>query len=1006
MKFSIFDSVSKLPLLNNTEGDEAYVRENNTFYSFNDLSLSTTYSYEFPGGSSYLSFPTILQEFPNSNSTFTIDFWSFPSTAGKKPIFTIETPTITYDFQDDLNHTLDILGDPKSFYISPYDSESITSEYLNGSTDRFRSYDIQNDLFDVGDKFNIEYFTRASTSSFSIFSSYKTNKAEPILVINNNGIITNGVTLSSSMNYVIDDWQHNRLLYDGFDYSLYKNGEFIPLTYPTNSVFDSNDNILLGDINVLYDTGFECKVTFPSNPSNGVLFELGGTKNRMRVELINNGNTLYFTAGDTSQNLSVSITDFPKDNQSHIVKWDVQINPARIRLWIDGVLKGQNTKSVPIVDNIWASYDNFSELSNITGFQTYNWYTSLLILNGGKQYSTTTPWAYSRLSPTGHNINVNGDKIHYFEIKFVNRNAYGRRLNFFIYDPNRFNDYYWWARAYWRYDFSSPTFIISTYWGYKDNVISVFINENERKVYFFNVRPGGQKTYLGSLSYNHFPNYNITSARYLIEGERLEADIIVSHGREYWEYDPTQFDLSILGIPAQGAYGSNYDQGVRNNPWPGELVSDLRTYPQCISSLSEGSFNIGNRYIPSTNNNSSYYKGYINNFYISSDSALVFNEDSNLTDSDFTNGFLKTLLIPEQSLSVNPNSKFLLSSEATGGQILSYETDGSIKINGKPVQAGTDQSTLTWRHNSISYDGTFLRYFQDGILQFKDSVDFSPLSLSNGVLNLGRGTDVNYNNASYFNYYLTGNISDFRIRKEALQDSNFAFPVEPYGEDSSVLLTANKSAVEVDPSIINYRTVRSMDFSPYSSLTKSWYKTGVLTDKVINTSYSNNHFTFDMRDSSITFDNCSPSIILEFRKKDYNNQDLEWRADYIQASPEKVSVKKIDNRFLIEPIFTNDSYSSRDVIISFIGNRVDSNIPVVSTSESELQISDLTIDFDYTDFSVHLADRNNFFALPYFDIRLKDSSDDSDFTNISPISYRLYSDIIPLEILDSIGELP
>lgn len=993
MSFTIYDSITDLPISTAVPGNDALVRENNSFYTFLDLSLKTTYSYEFAGVSSYLSIPNVLDAFPNPTDEFTIDFWSYSTKDIKNPVFTIETPTITYSFDDQVGNSLDILGSPKSFYISPYDSD-VTSEYFGGN-DRIRSYDVQSTLPTVNLPFQIEYSTYSLNSAFTLFSSYKTDKAESILEINNNTVVVNGVSLTGNISYNGNAWQHNRLIYDGFDYSFYKNGEIIPLDRPAASDFTPSDNISINQINVFRDTGFECKVTFPINPTNGVLFELGGDTNRMRVELINNGSTLFFTAGDVTQNLSVSITDFPKDELEHIVTWDVQINPARIRLWIDGILKGQSLKSVPITDNLWGTTDKIIDLNDATSFRTYR--NPRINYNNGTKYSVYFGPYIHRLSPYGHDININGNNIYYFEIEILNRGS--NFLTFGIFDPDAWGTRFrWWARVFGSYntirwvDIRQADLV-------GGNTISVFINERTNTCHIFRNKSNVYNFSYGSIGRS-------SGLKYMLESYYSYVGLVVKHDRSEWKYDPVSFGSNIINIGPEGAYGRNYSDGVRSNPWPGELISDLRTYPQCISSLNEGSFNIGNRYIPSNNTNNNGYRGYIKDFHTSIDSALAFNNDSDLTDSDFLNGNIKNLTVPTQSLEQSSNSKFLLKSEATGGVILSYETDGALKVNGKSYLVDSAHASFNWKHKSISYDGEVIRVFDNGILEYKDSISLAPYSLSDATLNIGRGTSVNYTNATYNNYFLNGNLSDFRITARSLIDSDFGVPTDAYTEDSTILLTANKSQVENSLDIVNVNTVRSVVTSPFSATTRTWFKYGVLSDKLTNVSYVNNHFYYEFPDSYSNNDNSAISAIVELREKDASGTGLFWKADIVQPDPPILSLKQLDNKFLIEPIVQEDSYSTRDLFLSFTGYRADSQIPAVITAELDPIVTDLRIDINYNDNIVSLTERNNPYIMTYFDIKIPDSADDSDFNLIQPLPFVTYNDLILITTVDSVGALP
>jgi len=103
------------------------------------------------------------------------------------------------------------------------------------------------------------------------------------------------------------------------------------------------------------DTAFSCKVTLPSSPTDGVLFERGGSGTGMIVCIRDSGTYLRARAGSggetvagggtpSTANLIVGdelISNLSQyfDDEVHEVCWDVQMgNPGQMRLWIDGDL--------------------------------------------------------------------------------------------------------------------------------------------------------------------------------------------------------------------------------------------------------------------------------------------------------------------------------------------------------------------------------------------------------------------------------------------------------------------------------------------------------------------------------------------------------------------------------------------------------------------------------------------------------------------------------------------
>jgi len=97
------------------------------------------------------------------------------------------------------------------------------------------------------------------------------------------------------------------------------------------------------------NVAFACDVVFPTNPSDADLMSMGGSVTACFIGFSSQSGALRFRvrAGGgsslTSSNTNTAIldiTDYPADGLIHTVVWDFQINPGRVRLWIDGVFKG------------------------------------------------------------------------------------------------------------------------------------------------------------------------------------------------------------------------------------------------------------------------------------------------------------------------------------------------------------------------------------------------------------------------------------------------------------------------------------------------------------------------------------------------------------------------------------------------------------------------------------------------------------------------------------------
>lgn len=65
---------------------------------------------------------------------------------------------------------------------------------------------------------------------------------------------------------------------------------------------------------------------------------------------------LNMADGSIDDGVTVDITDFPTDGEIHTVVWEYRISPGRVRLWIDGELKGSSgtTTSLGLEGGQWA----------------------------------------------------------------------------------------------------------------------------------------------------------------------------------------------------------------------------------------------------------------------------------------------------------------------------------------------------------------------------------------------------------------------------------------------------------------------------------------------------------------------------------------------------------------------------------------------------------------------------------------------------------------------------
>jgi len=112
------------------------------------------------------------------------------------------------------------------------------------------------------------------------------------------------------------------------------------------------------------NVAFACDVVFPTTPADADLMSMGGSTTACFIGFSSQSGALRFrvragggtslTSSDTSTAI-LDITDYPEDGLIHTVVWDFQVNPGRVRLWIDGVFKGSGvtTGGGALNSSIW-----------------------------------------------------------------------------------------------------------------------------------------------------------------------------------------------------------------------------------------------------------------------------------------------------------------------------------------------------------------------------------------------------------------------------------------------------------------------------------------------------------------------------------------------------------------------------------------------------------------------------------------------------------------------------
>lgn len=128
------------------------------------------------------------------------------------------------------------------------------------------------------------------------------------------------------------------------------NSLYIP-TINLEAGLSLTDTWSVGQISTAYgtvNTVFAADLTFPVSPSDGLIWETGGTGQGAWLGIRDSGTTLRLRGGDggtsktssTTDTAVLDLTDFPKDGQTHTIVWDFAISTGTVRVFIDGVLKG------------------------------------------------------------------------------------------------------------------------------------------------------------------------------------------------------------------------------------------------------------------------------------------------------------------------------------------------------------------------------------------------------------------------------------------------------------------------------------------------------------------------------------------------------------------------------------------------------------------------------------------------------------------------------------------
>lgn len=336
-----------------TEGDEVIIASGTKsgIYRYFDLSTFPSFSYRFLG-SKQLDLGTPFEDFDSTNDSITIDFWTNRGANDDGRAFAAVLPW-TDSFMDLSldSHTITNFGSIDAKLFPAYDSgnSSITLE----SDWNIMQVDSALDSLNLFLPFTIEYmYNKFNTKNNRIFSINQ--RFNTLLSLDETGIVYNGTkyNLHVDSNLLSDSWTHNVLSYDGFEPRIYRDGNLL-----TSLTREDSTHFPVGVVEPgrLIDgkavASFSIKTTIPE--SDKTLFFCGAEENRLIVRTIGLGTQIEISAG-TNKQLSLT-ANVPDNINPHVISWDVNPTPGKIRLWIDSNYQGEASVATSLNNDEWAA---------------------------------------------------------------------------------------------------------------------------------------------------------------------------------------------------------------------------------------------------------------------------------------------------------------------------------------------------------------------------------------------------------------------------------------------------------------------------------------------------------------------------------------------------------------------------------------------------------------------------------------------------------------------------
>jgi len=571
MTFYVYDSVAQLTSVGSIEDDIAYVKSDRSFYQFFNFSLITEYSYEFSGADKILK----GNEFSGlPGDSFTLDFWIKKSKNSNSNVFN-SFITRSSSITDEKLHNITAVGSPTAVETNYYEGDQ-SSIYFPNDADLILINDCFNSLPTFAPhSFEYAYFKNGSNKdvTMSIYDNGNTNS----LIIDRDGFITNGsaYTFDAGEKSIDDNsWTHNALVFDGFDHKFYKNGQLLPSTRTTD-IFDSG-NINLADMDIQKDASFSFKTTFSTASDSSTVLNIGGASNNLKIKSTNFGQNLILTLGSNTDPLSINYNSLSNHTDSHVVSFDVRINPGRIRLWMDSEFVGFDSQATPLLNDRWTTA-NFSPLLEYTNSYQGTIYRSPTMLTSETGNRTDGAQYYSRTMFNGETLEDNADgtfDYHYLypAVKKMHPKPFGLYSSWGSYGlfhgwhHQSWSRYKGWATAYGYQEYQ----VGSNFFSFEDLDIrwrpSGTPHSKEDKVYYFEFENNKSAAMVNA------KNLNLIG----ILTDKINTQSSTS-GNRY--YNPTHFMMDKTDHPKKNhsGYEMSLGDGVKRNSslWSNNVKSAI-----------------------------------------------------------------------------------------------------------------------------------------------------------------------------------------------------------------------------------------------------------------------------------------------------------------------------------------------------------------------------------------------------------------------------------------------